>query len=62
MSKSKGNFFTVRDISEKYDLDIVRFFLLSAHYKNPVNFSDDMLKQNGAGLERLYNTKSNLEF
>ncbi len=62
MSKSKGNFFTVRDISEKYDLDIVRFFLLSAHYKNPVNFSDDMLKQAGAGLERLYNTKSNLEF
>ncbi|CAH2215252.1 cysteine--tRNA ligase [Tepidibacter aestuarii] len=62
MSKSKGNFFTVRDISEKYDLDIVRFFLLSAHYKNPVNFSDEMLKQAGAGLERLYNTKNNLEF
>lgn len=62
MSKSKGNFFTVRDISEKYDLDVVRFFLLSAHYKNPVNFSDEMLKQAGAGLERLYNTKSNLEF
>ncbi|MCT4508913.1 MAG: cysteine--tRNA ligase [Tepidibacter sp.] len=62
MSKSKGNFFTVRDISEKYDLDIVRFFLLSAHYKNPVNFSDDMLKQAGSGLERLYNTKNNLEF
>ena len=62
MSKSKGNFFTVRDISEKYDLDVVRFFLLSAHYKNPVNFSDEMLKQAGAGLERLYNAKSNLEF
>ncbi|WFD10367.1 cysteine--tRNA ligase [Tepidibacter hydrothermalis] len=62
MSKSKGNFFTVRDISEKYDLDVVRFFLLSAHYKNPVNFSDEMLKQAGAGLERLYNAKNNLEF
>ena len=62
MSKSKGNFFTVRDISKKYDLEIVRFFLLSAHYKSPVNFSDDLLAQAGAGLERLYNTKEKLVF
>ena len=62
MSKSKGNFFTVRDISEQYDLEIVRFFMLSAHYRNPVNFSDEMLMQSKAGLERLYNTKEKLEF
>ena len=62
MSKSKGNFFTVRDISDKYDLEVVRFFMLSAHYRNPVNFSDEMLMQSKAGLERLYNTKEKLEF
>ncbi|MDN9436685.1 cysteine--tRNA ligase [Clostridioides difficile] len=62
MSKSKGNFFTVRDISKSYDLEIVRFFMLSAHYRNPVNFSDEMLNQAKAGLERLYNTKEKLEF
>lgn len=62
MSKSKGNFFTVRDISKLYDLEIVRFFMLSAHYRNPVNFSDEMLNQAKVGLERLYNTKEKLEF
>jgi cysteinyl-tRNA synthetase len=62
MSKSKGNFFTVRDISKAYDLEIVRFFMLSAHYRNPVNFSDEMLAQAKAGLERLYNAKEKLEF
>ena len=62
MSKSKGNFFTVRDIADKYDLEVVRFFMLSAHYRNPVNFSDEMLSQSKAGLERLYNTKEKLEF
>lgn len=62
MSKSKGNFFTVRDIADKYDLEVVRFFMLSAHYRNPVNFSDEMLSQSRAGLERLYNTKEKLEF
>ncbi|MGL5712438.1 MAG: cysteine--tRNA ligase [Paraclostridium sp.] len=62
MSKSKGNFFTVRDIANTYDLEVVRFFMLSAHYRNPVNFSDEMLVQSKAGLERLYNTKEKLEF
>lgn len=62
MSKSKGNFFTVRDISKKYDLEIVRFFMLSSHYKNPVNFSDELLNQAKAGLDRLYNSKEKLEF
>lgn len=62
MSKSKGNFFTVRDISKLYDLEIVRFFMLSTHYRNPINFSDEILNQAKAGLERLYNAKERLEF
>ena len=62
MSKSKGNFFTVRDISKLYDLETVRFFMLSAHYRNPVNFSDEMLSQAQSGLDRLYNAKEKLEF
>ncbi|MBA1336428.1 MAG: Cysteinyl-tRNA synthetase [Firmicutes bacterium] len=61
MSKSLGNFFTVRDISKEYDLEAVRFFMLSAHYRNPVNFSREMMDQAKSGLERLYNTKGNLE-
>jgi len=60
MSKSKGNFFTVRDISKEFDLEVVRLFMLSAHYKTPVNFSFDILKQTQSGLKRLYNTKENL--
>ncbi len=62
MSKSKGNFFTVRDISKSYDLEIVRFFMLSSHYRNPVNFSDELLSQSKSGLERLYNAKERAEF
>lgn len=61
MSKSLGNFFTVRDISREYDLEAVRFFMLSAHYRNPVNFSREMMDQAKNGLERLYNAKGNLE-
>ena len=60
MSKSKGNFFMVRDISKDFDLEVVRLFMLSAHYKTPVNFSFDILKQTQSGLNRLYNTKENL--
>ena len=62
MSQSKGNFFTVRDISKLYDLEIVRLFMLSTHYRNPINFSDEILNQSKAGLERLYNAKERLEF
>ena len=62
MSKSLGNFFTVREISEKYDLGLVRFFLLSTHYRNPVNFSDTILDQSKAGLERLTNSRDRAEF
>lgn len=62
MSKSLGNFFTVREISEKYDLGLVRFFLLSTHYRNPVNFSDTVLEQAKSGLERLVNSRERAEF
>lgn len=59
MSKSAGNFFTVRDIAAKYDLNIVRFFMLSAHYRSPLNFSDELMKSAKAGWERI-NTCSNM--
>ena len=62
MSKSKGNFFTVRDISKLYDLEVVRLFVLSTHYRNPINFSDEILNRSKAGLERLYNAKERVEF
>jgi cysteinyl-tRNA synthetase len=62
MSKSIGNFFTVRDISEEFDLEVVRLFMLSAHYRNPVNFSKELLEQAQSALERLYNAKNNLEY
>ncbi len=53
MSKSLGNFFTVRDISEKYDLQVLRFFMLSAHYRSPLNFSADLMEASRHGLERI---------
>ncbi len=62
MSKSKNNFFTVRDILEDFDSEVVRFFMLSAHYRNPVNFSRELIESAGNGLERLYNAKENLEY
>jgi cysteinyl-tRNA synthetase len=62
MSKSKGNFFTVRDIAKEVDLEVVRMFMLSAHYRSPVNFSRDLLMQSKAALERLYNARSNMVY
>ena len=62
MSKSKGNFFTVRDIAKHYDLEVVRMFMLMAHYRSPVNFSDELLNQAKNALERLYNAKSKMIF
>ena len=62
MSKSLGNFFTVRDILEKYDGEVVRFFLLSGHYRNPINFSDELMEQAKNSLGRLQNAKENLQF
>lgn len=53
MSKSLGNFFTVREISEKYSLQVIRFFMLSAHYRSPLNFSDELIEASKNGLERI---------
>lgn len=53
MSKSLGNFFTVRDISEKYDLQVLRFFMLSAHYRSPLNFSAELMESAKNGLARI---------
>ncbi len=56
MSKSLGNFFTIKDVLEKYDAEVLRFFLLSAHYRSPLDFSDQNLSEAGIGLERIYST------
>ena len=62
MSKSLGNFRTVREISEQYDLQVLRFFMLSAHYRSPLNFSADLMEASKNGLERIVNTADNLKF
>ncbi|MBP3476152.1 MAG: cysteine--tRNA ligase [Lachnospiraceae bacterium] len=62
MSKSLGNFFTVRDISEKYDLQVLRFFMLSAHYRSPLNFSADLMEAAKNGLERIVTSVTNLHY
>lgn len=62
MSKSLGNFFTVRDISEKYDLQILRFFMLSAHYRSPLNFSDQLMEAAKSGYERIVTSVDNLKY
>ena len=54
MSKSLGNFFTVREVLEKYDAEVVRFFILRAHYRSPLNYSDKHLDETRSGLARLY--------
>ena len=53
MSKSLGNFFTVRDIAKEYDLDVVRLFMLSVQYRNPINFSRELIQQAAVALQRL---------
>ena len=60
MSKSAGNFFTVRDIVKKFDYEVLRFFMLSAHYRSPINFSAELLEQASNGLDRIYNCMDNL--
>ena len=62
MSKSKGNFFTVRDIRKDYSGEEIRFFLLSGHYRSPIDFSRDLMEQSRSALERMRNCKENLEF
>lgn len=61
MSKSLGNFFTVREIGEKYDLQVLRFFMLSAHYRSPLNFSADLMEASKNGLERIVNAVDRLK-
>lgn len=62
MSKSLGNFFTVRDVAKQFDYEVIRFFMLSAHYRSPINFSQELLEQAKSGLERLYTCLENLAF
>ena len=62
MSKSKGNFFTVRDIAKEFDLEAVRLFMLSAHYRSPINFSRELIEAAASSLERLYIARDQLAF
>ena len=62
MSKSLHNFFTVRDVAEKYGYEPIRFLMISAHYRTPINYSVDVIEQCRSSLERLYNCRENLEF
>lgn len=61
MSKSLGNFFTIREILKKFDPEVVRFFLLSTHYRSPIEFSDEQLKEGEATLDRYYSTVIRIE-
>ena len=61
MSKSLGNFFTVREIGEKYDLQVLRFFMLSAHYRSPINFSAELMEASKNGLERIVTAAERLK-
>jgi len=61
MSKSLGNFFTIKQVLEKYDAEVLRFFLLSAHYRSPIDFSDQNLKEAEQGLERIYSALAGLK-
>lgn len=62
MSKSLGNFFTVRDVAEKYGYEPIKFMMLQAHYHNPINYSLEIIEQCKAALDRLYTCRENLEF
>lgn len=62
MSKSLGNFFTVREIAEKYGYEPIRYLMISSHYRSPINYSEEIIVQCKAALERLYNFKQNLSF
>ncbi|WP_288981089.1 cysteine--tRNA ligase [uncultured Parvimonas sp.] len=61
MSKSKGNFFTIKEIQKEFSLEVVRLWILSTHYRNPLNFSREVMEQTKNGLERMYNGKEHIE-
>ncbi len=61
MSKSLGNFFTVREIAQRYDLQVLRFFMLSAHYRSPLNFSAELMEAAKSGLERIHTAAENIK-
>jgi cysteinyl-tRNA synthetase len=61
MSKSLGNFFTIREVLKEFDPEVVRFFILKAHYRSPLNYSDAHLEEAKQGLTRLYNALSTVE-
>lgn len=60
MSKSLGNFFTVRDVAEQFGYEPIKYLMLQAHYRSPINYSKEVLEQCKASLERLYNCRENL--
>ena len=62
MSKSLGNFFTVRDVAEKYGYEPIRYLLISAQYRSPINYSTDIIEQCIAALNRLYTCRDSLDF
>ena len=62
MSKSLNNFFTVRDVAEKYGYEAIRFFLISSSYRSPINYNAEIIEQSKAALDRLYTCRDNLQF
>ncbi len=62
MSKSLGNFFTVREIAAEFDYEVIRFFMLSAHYRSPINFSKELMESARASLDRIYNCLADMKF
>lgn len=62
MSKSLGNFFTVRDVAKEFDYEVIRFFMLSAHYRSPINFSKDLMDSAKSALDRIYTCIETLKF
>ncbi|WBA84028.1 cysteine--tRNA ligase [Endozoicomonas sp. GU-1] len=61
MSKSLGNFFTIREVLDEYDEEVVRYFMISSHYRSPINYSEESLKEAGVRLERLYTALQGLD-
>ncbi|MBQ5810461.1 MAG: cysteine--tRNA ligase, partial [Clostridia bacterium] len=62
MSKSLGNFFTVREVAEKFGYEPIRYIMVSSHYRSPINYSVEIIEQSKNALERLYNCRTDLEF